>query len=57
MNIEQLRSVYPGYTDDEIASAIQSVHYPDAALPEVKTALGIKPPTFMQGVKRGAASG
>ena len=54
MNIEQLRSVYPGYTDDEIASAIQSVHYPDAALPEVKTALGIKPPTFMQGVKRGA---
>lgn len=44
MNIAQLRKQYAGFSDDEIAQAVQEAHYPDFSVQEVKDALGIKPP-------------
>lgn len=44
MNIAELRSRYPGYSDDELVGALQATKYPEFSTQEIKDALGVKPP-------------
>ena len=56
MNIADLRTKYPGFSDDEIIDALQRVKYPDYSTDEVAKVVGYeKPSEFGKGFKRSFA--
>lgn len=56
MNIADLRTKYPGFSDDEIIGALQRVKYPDYSTDEVAKVVGYeKPSEFGKGFKRSFA--
>ena len=55
--IDELRSKYPGYADDELLGGLQATKYPEYGIDEIKSAIGYKPAQpkggqFMSGLGR-----